>query len=190
MIPVKNLHPMWRLMLVIAGVLLIYAGSQFSVMLPGDPIPQTGQTLAVVVVALLLAPIDGVIAVSLYVVAGIAGLPVFSDGAYGFDVLLGPSGGYLIGFILAALFLGNWVKKSTERQWGKILIGALIAHVIILVVGGSRLATMFDIKFAWVRGVAPFLTGALIKSALGALVVIGVLQLLRNYKLIGAGQDG
>lgn len=190
MILSKHLPTTWRLVLVVAGALLIYAGSLFSVTLPGDPIPQTGQTLGVIIVALLLAPIDGTIAVALYVLAGVVGLPLFSGGSYGASVLTGPSGGFLIGFILAAIFVGVWVKRGLGDRWFTILAAALLAHAIILLCGGIRLAMLFDVRYAWLRGVEPFLAGALVKSALGTLVVISVLQLLRNYDLVSSQRGG
>lgn len=184
MIPLQNAHLVWRLAAILAGVLLIFAGAQFSLTLPGYPVPQTAQTLAVVVVAVLLAPIDGVIAVALYVLAGSLGLPVFAEGTAGLSILTGPSGGFLIGFIFAAAFLGFWTRRGFSDRMLPLLAGILIAHAIILVTGGIRLATMYGPATAWSRGIVPYLPGALIKTLAATLIVAGVVQMLRNYDLL------
>ncbi len=169
---------------VLAVVLLVAIGARLSFSIPGAAVPQSLQTLAVVVAGALLGPVWGAIGILAYVVVGGLGVPVFADGASGFDVVTGPSLGYLAGFILAASCMGAAVRRQLMRRdvnvWKQLLIvffAALLAHGLILGAGGLRLALLVGWTNAFVTGVAPFVAGALVKSAAAALV----LQLFNRF---------
>ena len=85
--------------LVVAGAFFIYLTARVSIPIPGTPIPMTGQTFGVLLVGGALGLRRGLAAVSLYVLLGVIGLPFFADGEGGISVILGASGGFLIGFI-------------------------------------------------------------------------------------------
>lgn len=156
------------------GVLALALAAQLSVPLPGTHVPQSAQTLAVVLVGALLGPVGGGLSVLCYLLAGALGLPVFADGAGGWRHLLGPTAGYLVGFFLAAVLMGWGVRSPWAVGRGLARIGlvtavlALLAHGVILGAGWLRLAVLLGPAAAWERGAAPFLLGAVVKSVLAA----------------------
>ena len=96
-----------------ADVLLVAGGAgltalcaQIAIPVPGSPVPITGQTFAVCLVSAALGLRRGVASMSLYLVLGLIGLPVYSDASSGMHVVLGATGGYLVGFVLAAAVMG------------------------------------------------------------------------------------
>ena len=151
------------------GVLGVALAAQVSVPVPGSSVPQSLQTLAVVVAGMWLGPRGGGLALALYVVVGAAGLPVFADGGAGTAHLLGPTLGYLLGFIAGAALAGWWVRRPWGRTLTGVLAGALVAHLVILVSGWVRLAALTGGAAAFAAGVAPFLLGSLVKSVAAAL---------------------
>ena len=161
-------------MMVAAGALAIVLGAQLSLVLPHSPIPQTAQTLAVLLVAVLLGPARGVSAVALYILLGILGLPVFASGGSGFERLLGPTGGFLVGFLLAAWLAGSWSEAGWTRRLPRSLLGMLLAHATILLTGGLWLARSIGWAAAVGKGIQPFLVAALMKSMIAALVATAI----------------
>src|ERR1700712_784101 len=109
--------------LVVAGAALVTILAQ--VVIPLQPVPITGQTLAVLLVGSTLGAVRGSLAMVLYAVLGLVGLPVFSDGSHGTSVLFGATGGYIVGFILSAALVG-WLA---ERQWDRKILKALATFV-------------------------------------------------------------
>lgn len=167
----SGLRDLGRLLL---AVVLVAASARASVSIPGSAVPQSLQTLAVVVVGAWLGPRDGALALALYMVAGAVGLPVFADGAGGFAHLVGPTLGYLLGFVLGAALVGWWVR----RPWGGGVVGAFFAataaHVLILGLGWARLGALVGPMTAWETGVEPFLLGGVAKSVVAALLWVGM----------------
>lgn len=163
--------------LLVLGVLLIAATAQITVTLPFTRVPITGQTCGVALTGALLGARRGVLAVLLYLAAGVAGLPVFAGGSAGLAKLLGPTGGYLIGFILAAGIIGRLLENGRGRwyltAWGVFLLG----DAIILTCGVLRLAQFVGGRAALMQGVLPFVPGAIVKSGLSALI----LTLLQHF---------
>lgn len=165
--------------LVPGAIALLTAGARIAFTLPGTAVPQTAQTFALVVIAALLGSWRGCAAVVAYLVLGAAGLPVFADGASGFAVLAGATGGFLLGFLPAALLAGWAAGHTTVRFAGwpgrlaTILAAFLAAHAMVLLCGWSRLALSLGSGDAFAVGVAPFVGGALAKSAAAALLVVG-----------------
>ena len=159
----------------VLGMVLVALSAQVSVPVPGTPVPQSLQTLAVVVVGAWLGPRDGALALALYVVVGAAGLPVFADGAGGAGHLVGPTMGYLVGFIAGAALMGWWVR----RPWGRGVLaafgGGVCAHVLILFFGWVRLGALVGPVEAYASGVAPFVVGGVVKAA-GAAAVWGAIR--------------
>ncbi len=159
-----------------AAAIAVAARLQFS--LPGTDIPQTAQTLAVLLSGAFLGFTRGTFAVGIYLLAGALGLPVFADGASGVGTLMGPSGGYLIGFWVAAAITGYAADRGVLGRPLLALLAMLGGHAAILAVGATLLAARVGFVAAWFNGVAPFLPGAIVKSALAAVVVVVVARLL------------
>jgi biotin transport system substrate-specific component len=154
----------------IALILITAAASRLSLELPMTAVPQTAQTLVVLGAGILLGSRWGVIAMGGYLLLGTLGLPLFAEGAAGPEHLMGPTGGYLVGFIAGAVVAGWWVERGWASSFSGALLGMTTAHTAILVLGWSRLALTIGVVAAWKAGIAPFLLGAVIKSVIAALL--------------------
>jgi biotin transport system substrate-specific component len=141
--------------------------AQVDVPVPGSEVPQSLQTLAVAMVALLLSPPRAAAAMIGYLVAGAVGFPVFADGAAGWRHLVGPTAGYLAGFALGAIIFSLWIARFGKGALG-ILGAAFGVHVVVLLLGWARLAAELGPAAAFASGVEPFLFGGLVKSLAAA----------------------
>ena len=106
------------------------------------PIPITAQTLIVLLVPFFLSTKETIIALTFYLLIGALGAPVFADGSAGLDKLLGNSGGYLIGFLIAASIVSYLNEKHNFNSISTILMATLAGTLIILIVGTLRLGTL------------------------------------------------
>ena len=158
--------------LILAGTLLIALGAQVSFVIPGNPVPITGQTFGVLVAGGALGFRRGIASAALYVVLGMIGLPFFALGRTGIEVLLGATGGYLVGFVLASAIVG----RLAELGWDRKVVGSvgamLIANLAIYVVGVPWLAVVTGNDLAWAvqYGFVPFVAGDALKLVLAAAV--------------------
>jgi biotin transport system substrate-specific component len=136
-------------------------GAKVAVILPGTPVPFTLQPLFVLLAGAMLGPRLGAASQALYLAAGIAGLPVFAAGG-GAAYLLGPSGGYLLAYPLAALLAGACAQPGTLRALGGLLLGLAAIYA-----GGlAWLAVVADVDAAVARGLRPFVAMDLVKVAI------------------------
>lgn len=152
----------------------IAVAARVSAPVPGSEVPQSAQTLAVVLVGALLGSRLGALTLAAYVLVGALGLPVFSDGGAGWAHLVGPTGGYLAGFVMAAWAVGIAADRRLVSRVGPALGVMLSGHVVILGLGWAWLATSRGAAAAFAGGVAPFVTGGIVKSTVAAAVVMGV----------------
>jgi biotin transport system substrate-specific component len=156
--------------LIVLGALLIYLSSRVVIPVPGSPIPVTGQTFGVLLVGGALGFRRGVASVALYVLIGLVGLPFFAEGKGGLSVILGASGGYLVGFILAGAIVG----RLAELGWDRRLVGAvgamIIGEVAIYLVGVPWLMAVahLDLADGIAKGLTPFIVGDTLKLILAA----------------------
>lgn len=162
--------------LVAAGAALTALAAQLVV--PLWPVPVTGQTLAVVLVGLSLGAVRGGLSMALYAVLGIVGLPVFSESSSGWGVIAGPTGGYIIGFIFAAVLTGWLAQRSWDRKWLRALLATLAGTVTTFVVGLPWLAAYLgavgapnDLNTVLAAGLYPFIVGGIVKSVIGAGII-------------------
>lgn len=142
-------------------IALITAGSWLSIPLP--PVPLTLQTLFVLLAGIVMKRY-GVIPVTLYVLLGAAGLPVFHNGTAGLGILLGPTGGFLVGFIPAALVTG----VAYEHKSPKLRSAGLVAATAVTYVFGVAwlsFSASLPIYQGILLGVAPFIVGDMVKIA-------------------------
>jgi len=162
------------LLFIVFGTAFIALLAQFTLHLPENmgSIPITGQTLAVLTVSLLLPLKQGAVAVALYVLIGALGLPVYADGGSGWDTLTGGSGGFIIGFILAALLMGWLHRRGWHLHFGKAVMAMLLGTLVIILCGVFRLSTLYGFEKALEYGFYPFWQGALVKVLLGAVLVL------------------
>ena len=164
--------------LVVAGAALVTVLAQ--VIIPLQPVPITGQTLAVLLVGSTLGSIRGSLSMVLYAVLGLVGLPVYApnaDGSHteGFSSLGTASFGYIIGFILSAALVG-WLA---ERQWDRKILKALATFVAgslaVFAIGLPWLAVFLgfhgypnDVQSVLIAGFYPFIIGGVIKAVIAA----------------------
>jgi biotin transport system substrate-specific component len=140
--------------------------------LPIGAVPITLQPLFVFLAGYLLGPAGGAGAVALYVAAGVLGLPVFAGGKAGLGVLLGPTGGYLAGFVLGAAVTGLAAPRGRPIGWARGILTGALALGLAYAIGAARLAQVlrFDARKAIAVGVLPFVAFDAVKVAV-ALVV-------------------
>jgi biotin transport system substrate-specific component len=161
------------------GALLVGVAAQVVVPLPFTPVPMTLQPLAVLVVGALLGPAAGVSALLLYIALGALGFPVFAAGGSGVLHLIGPTGGYLLAFPVAAGITGAMVRSAPSSVL-RVLLACAIGMVIIHVGGVAQLALLGgDPGTAFRIGFVPFLTGDLLKVGLAAAIILAVGPRLR-----------
>jgi biotin transport system substrate-specific component len=165
--------------LILAGALLIYIGSLVVLPVPGSPVPITGQTLGVLLVAGALGFRRGILATLLYVAIGIVGFPAFAEHRGGIGVIasidggrlvLGATGGYLVGFVLASAIVGRLAELGWDRHLGGSIAAMLVAEVAIYAVGLPWLmaATGFSSAETVARGLTPFVLGDVLKVLVAA----------------------
>ncbi len=158
------------LVLISIHVALIIAGAYLILPLPGSPVPIVLQNFFVIVGSMILGPIRGGVAVVLYLLMGAVGLPVFAGGSAGLGHFLGPTGGYLVGFVPGAIVSGG----LSSRRPGVVRDGgaAVAGMVAIYVVGLPWLKYVLEVSWPVAVGVGalPFLIGDGVKAvaAVGA----------------------
>src|ERR1700749_1750242 len=118
-----------------AAVALTAAAAQVSLPVPGSPVPVTGQTFAVLLTAAALGPLRGLASQGLYLALGLVGLPVFAGAAHGPHVVFGASGGYLVGFLVAAAIVGAGARRGADRSPLRTLLLFALATVVIYAIG-------------------------------------------------------
>lgn len=163
-------HPLVQIFFAILFVALF---AQLSIDMPlgESSIPITGQTFAVLLSAYWLKRKNGTIAILAYVLLGVFGLPIFADGQSGWVVLMGGSGGFLIGFIIAAYAIGYLGEQTWRISFTKSLLAMTIGTAIILFFGIGRLTSLYGLEKGLAYGFYPFWKGAIVKIVLGAIVL-------------------
>lgn len=169
----------WKLVLVLAGSALIALAAQVRIPLPFSPVPITGQTFAVLLVAAALGRL-GVGSVVAYLAEGAIGLPVFAGGGAGVTTIVGPTGGYLIGFALAAALVGSAAERGWDRHLVTALAAMFIGEVAIYVCGLAWLARFVPSEQLLGAGLIPFIPGDLLKMVLAALALPSAWRLVRR----------
>ena len=155
-----------RTIAVVLGAVFVAAAAQVAVPLPGTPVPMTLQPLAVLLVGGLLGARLGALSMILYLAMGIAGLPVFTPTVplVGIARLMGPTGGYLLAYPIAAYAVGAIV--ADRGSWARAACGVLAGLVLIHLGGLAQLAILTgDLSAAARFGTWPFLLGDLLKLA-------------------------
>ncbi len=160
--------------LVLGGTALVAGLAQISI--PWYPVPFTGQTLGVLLVGGVLGSRRGALAMLLYFIIGALGAPIFSDQSSGWDVITGATGGYIIGFIVAAAVVGWLAERGADRRVMAMVGVLLLGNIIIYAVGVPWLASWDPagngVAFGWTEayktGVQPFILGDLVKLAFAA----------------------
>ena len=168
-----------KVAMVLFGSVLVGMSAQISV--PMFPVPMTLQTFAIMLVGLTYGwRLAGATMVT-YLAQGAMGFPVFAGGAAGIAPLMGPTAGFLFGFVLMAVAMGWLVERGLSRGFG-LFVAAVVATALLFVPGVLWLtaATPLDLQGAFMAGAAPFLVGEVVKAALAALIVTGAFAALKK----------
>jgi len=175
-------HPVARAIASLYGAL--------GVPLPTTPVPISGQTLAVLLVGALLGSRLGTLSVLAYLGEGLAGLPVFALGTSawspsripGVPVILGPTAGYLVGFVVAAFLVGWLAERGWDRRPLSTALAMVIGNLAIYLVGVAWLLRFVPSGSVLMAGVVPFIPGDLLKIAIAAAVLPSGWALLRSER--------
>ena len=154
--------------LVAAGTALMALSAKVQV--PMWPVPMTMQTFAVLVIGMAYGWRLGGVTLLAYLAEGAAGLPVFASGA-GVAYFFGPTGGYLVGFVVAAMLVGWLGERGWDRSVVPTLVAMTLGTAVIFGLGVGWLSTIVGFDKAVAAGLVPFLLGAAFKIALAAAVL-------------------
>lgn len=171
---VKHRTLLTDLSLIVAGVVVVGLLAQVTIPLPYVPI--TGQTLGVILVGAALGSKRGAASLATYLVAGLAGAPIFAEFGGGPGMVLEPSFGFIIGFIPSAFVAGWMAERAWDRKFALALLGFIAASALPFVVGVPYMAWVLNsimglgLDFAGVMnaGLIPFIPGGIVKAAIAA----------------------
>lgn len=162
---------------VVGFALLTALCAQVTIPIPGTPVPVTLQTLAVTVAALTLGGRLGALSMGLYVLLGMVGLPVYADASGGVNVVIGATGGYLLGFILAQPLMARSLRtgQGAYAGWRGVVTALVVGHLVIFACGVVWLQLQLGLGWALAldQGLWPFLPGSVVKG--GAALFAGLL---------------
>lgn len=168
--------------LVLGTSWLIAVSAQISINLPFSPVPITAQTLIILLAGLVLGKNRGSAAVAAYLIQGPIGLPFFAGGKSGLSTLIGPTGGYLFGFLAAVYIIGMLSELRHERSIFQAAIAMVIGNSIIYIFGLVWLDCFVEESQALQLGLYPFLVGNVLKIALGVVLLGGTNALISRFK--------
>lgn len=175
-----------KLLLVLFGTLLLTLSAK--VQIPFWPVPMTMQPFVVLLIGMTYGARLGGAAILVYLCEGALGLPVFAgtpERGLGLVYLAGPTGGYLAGFLLAAVLVGWMGERGWRRSAWRVAAATGIGHVTILAAGMVWLASLIGWAKAWQFGVAPFLPSTVVNAALG----VATVQLLSRVSIRRRADD-
>ena len=178
---VETLWPAQDTQALMRSVLLAVIGSAIlalsaRVNVPFYPVPLSMQTFAVLVIGAAYGWKLGLATVLLYLAEGAVGLPIFAntpERGIGLAYMFGPTGGYLIGFAVAAALIGWLCERGWDRTFTWLVAAMFLGHIIILAYGMTWLASQIGIEKAWAFGITPFYLATILKTLLGAAFIKG-----------------
>ena len=172
--------------LVVGAAIFVGLLAQVNIHLGFTPVPITGQTLGVLLAGSALGWRRGSIAMALYVVAGIIGVPWYSGHAHGWTAATGATGGYLLGFIAAAAVCGLLAQQGNDRKVVPAMGSMVVGNIVIYAFGVTWLAHSLHVSLskAITLGATPFLLGDFIK------IIIAALILPASWKLVDWTRKG
>src|SRR4051794_22874854 len=150
--------------LIALGTALLTLSAKVQVPLPY--VPMTLQTLVVLMIGASYGWRLGGAAVALYLAEGAMGMPVFAGPTAGIGYLMGPTGGFLFGFLAAALVMGVMAERGWDRSLLRVIVMMSIGHAVIFAFGLAQLSLVMPFAKAWTVGAAPFVAATFVKTAL------------------------
>ena len=168
-IETKEKETFKNILLVLGGVAFLSIMSQILIPLPYTPVPISLGTFGVTLMALLYGRKLGTATILSYVVAGSLGAPIFAGGKAG--SLFSPTGGYILGYIVATIILGYLADRGVTKSYVKTILSLTLSSAIILTLGSLVLSLFVPGKNAFMIGVLPFLPGDALKSTTTTLLL-------------------
>jgi biotin transport system substrate-specific component len=158
-------------------------GSFIHVLLPFNPVPITLQTLFTYMAGALLGSYLGALSQLIFILVGVSGLPVFAGGNAGLSVLIGPTGGYLVGFIVGAFTIGMMTEVKNNNGFLWLLMCMMVGTTIIYTFGVVQLMNWMkiDLETAVFMGVLPFIAGGLLKMLVATLTIHRIRRKLPEF---------
>jgi biotin transport system substrate-specific component len=172
-----------NVVLVLVGTLLLTVSAKIQI--PFWPVPMTMQTYVVLVLGMAYGWRLAGATMLLYLAQGALGLPVFAgtpEKGLGIAYMMGPTGGYLVGFVVAAAVMGWLAERGFDRSFARAAFAMTLGHGIVFVFGFAWLATLIGAGKAWAGGVAPFWAATLFKTLLGLVSLPLAWKLLAKFK--------
>jgi biotin transport system substrate-specific component len=172
------------LVLVAAGAGFVALAAQFEIKLWFTPVPITGQTFAVLLVGASLGALRGAASLGLYFLVGLAGAPIYAGGEGGWEWVKGATGGYLVGFILAAAVTGWLAERRWDRRFNSAVAAMLTGSVVIYALGLPWLAHVANtgLEDTLELGLYPFVVGDLLKLYLAGALLPGAWRLVQHFR--------
>lgn len=164
LLPKKIVGIKWDMFVAFIGSLAIAILAQFHFPLSFTPVPITAQTLGVLIIGSSFGRKRAFLSVFSYLCEGCVGLPVFARGRFGITVLAGPTGGYLVGFILAATLMGYLSEKMMDRSYKTSFALFFIGHFVIFLSGCLWLGFFVGFEDILIKGFYPFIPGLILKT--------------------------
>lgn len=168
-----------NIVLVLAGSILTALSAQAVIPLPFSPVPVTGQTFAVLLIGAVLGSRLGALSMLAYLAEGAVGLPVFAGGHGTLLWMLGPTGGYLAGFVAAAYITGWLCERGWDRRLLTALAAMLVGNAAIYALGLPWLAHFVGTGKVVALGLAPFIVGDIAKIVLAGLAMPAAWKVVR-----------
>ena len=171
-------------LLAFGGAAFVGLAAQISHKLGFTPVPITGQTFAVLLVGAAYGPALGVTSMLIYLALGVVGVPWYAEQRHGWDVFSGASGGYIVGFVLAAAVTGWLSERGWDKRFSSSIASMLTGSVVIYFCGAVWLHHELGVSWATtlVDGVYPFVPGDLVKLYLAAAALPAAWKLVRRVR--------
>lgn len=165
-----------EIMVVLGGVILLFAASQVEI--PLKPVPITLQTVAVMLIGLTYTPRRAVESLLLWIGLGAIGFPMFCGFSGGAHILVGPTAGYILGFVVSTYLMATLKEKVSLKGWRSDVLLSLMGTVIVYTFGVLWLSQLIGFSNALVHGALPFILPGIVKAGL----LCTGLQILRHFR--------
>ncbi|NOY89539.1 MAG: biotin transporter BioY [FCB group bacterium] len=162
--------------------ILLVVCAYLSINLSFSPVPVTGQTFGVLIIAMALGRTRGLSVIMAYLLEGAMGLPVFAGGTAGVVRFVGPTGGYLLGFLGAAFAVGYLADKGWDKGYFKSVLAMIIGTTIIFICGLLWLSVFVPMKNIFTVGLIPFIPGAIVKISVASVILPSIWKGVRYIK--------
>jgi biotin transport system substrate-specific component len=159
-----------QVLFVAAGVAFISLLAQIAIPVPGSPVPVTGQTLAVLLIGTTYGARLGLMTFATYLLAGVAGAPIFAGSTHGIEKVIGATGGYLVGMLIASFLLGYLADRKADQKFKTSFPALLLGDAVIFFFGLTWLHYSLDLSWSatFAAGLTPFIFGEILKIAITA----------------------